>query len=511
VSAEGAIRDIVVAGGGITGWSAAAALKRRLPNVKVLLVNMLPPPDALADRIGTTLPSIGGFHGDVGLSEADTVARAGSAFRLGTLFEGWSEGAPGYVHAYGVHGQAFGTTSFHHQWVRAAKAGKAAPFDAFSPGAAMGKAGRFLHPRGEPGSPLASFEYGLQINVLRYAELMRAFARHLGVEEKTGDIVEVALRGGDGFVEALKLGDGSEVRGDLFVDCTGPRALVRSKLDDAFIDWNQWLLCDRVTFGEAPAMPDLPVLDRVEATPNGWRWQAASPLNTAVGMVFSSVAGGVAGGQKSGCGGVETSGGGYAGAGETLPEGVPIRQGRRPQPWLRNCVAIGDSAVAVEPLEWTNLHLAHSFIDRMVWMMPGRDCAPVELAEYNRQSEAEADRVRDFLVLHYVTSNRPEPFWREAAAVTPPDSLAHTLTLFQERGRLPFYEEETFTRDSWLSVLIGQGVMPRRTDPLTDTIPAAEAEQRMDLMRQTLDEMVDQLPPHAAYLQNFAQRALGRR
>ena len=480
----------MVAGGGITGWSAAAALRRRLPQVAVTLVAMAPPEDALADRVSTTLPSIGGFHGDLGLSEADTVARAGSAFRLGSVFQGWTEGLPAYVHAYGTHGQAFGATSFHHQWVRAAKAGRAAAFDAFSPGAAMGRAGRFLHPRGEPGTPLASFEYGLEINTLRYAELLRAYGRHLGVEERRADIVAVRLEGENGFVEALDLSDGSAVEGDLFVDCTGPRALVRSKLDDAFVAWDQWLICDRVAFGEAPPSPQLPVLDLVEATANGWRWQASAPHRTAVGIVFSSAAGAGAGGPG---------------------EGIAIRQGRRPQPWLKNCVAIGDSAVAVEPLEWTNLHLAHSFIDRMIWMMPDRDCAAVELAEYNRQCEAEANRVRDFLVLHYATAKRSEPFWREAAAVTLPDSLEHTLTLFKERGRLPFHEEETFTRDSWLSVLLGQGVMPRRTDPLTETIPAEEAAQRMDLMRQTLDEMVGQIPPHAAYLQNFAARAGARR
>ena len=83
------IRDVVVAGAGLAGWSAAAALKRKLPALSVTLVAGTPPVDALADRMAPTLPSIVGFHGDLGIGETDSVLRAGSGFRLGTLFEGW--------------------------------------------------------------------------------------------------------------------------------------------------------------------------------------------------------------------------------------------------------------------------------------------------------------------------------------------------------------------------------------------------------------------------------------
>jgi tryptophan halogenase len=139
-------------------------------------------------------------------------------------------------------------------------------------------------------------------------------------------------------------------------------------------------------------------------------------------------------------------------------------------------------------------------------MMPGPDFAPVELAEYNRQCEAEADRVRDFLALHYLASDRPEPFWREAAAAEPPNSLAHTLALFRERGRLPVYEEETFSRESWLAVLLGQGVIPRRLDPLTDSLPVEEARTAMAGMREAIVAAVAGAPTHGTYLSNLMRQ-----
>lgn len=485
-----AIRSVLVAGGGITGWSAAAALARKLPGFSITVLPIAPATDALADRIGGTLPSILEFHHDLGLTDADTILRAGSGLRLGTRFEGWSQGRPDYVHAYGDYGRPFGTASFHHHWLRAEKAGEAAPFDRHNAAAEIGRAGRFAPPNDDPASPLPGFLHALHINPPRYRELMRAFARHLGAIERPGEIAEVR-RGADGGISGLGLVDGSEATADLYIDCTGPRALLRGALGGDFEDWSQWLPCDRMLMAEGPPPADPPTLDDATAIEAGWRWQAASPARSSRGLVYSSA---------------------YmsdAEAAAALVDGaapIALRQGRLAEPWRRNCVAIGDAAVAVEPLEWTNLHLAHSAIDRVIAMMPDRDFAAVELADYNRQAGAEADRVRDFVALHYLVADRPEPFWQSAAAAEPPPSLAHTLGLFRERGRLPFHEEETFSRDSWAAVLIGQGALPRRVDPLIDPVGPQISNRAMTELRAAIAGIVPNLPTQADYLRRLARQ-----
>jgi tryptophan halogenase len=327
--------------------------------------------------------------------------------------------------------------------------------------------------------------------------MMRAFAEHVGVVVREGEFASVERDGESGRIAAVRLAVGGRIDAHLFVDCTGPGARLRSALDDRFEDWGAWLPCDRILFADAGPPAELPLLDRSIATASGWQWQAGSASRTAHGLVFASrhMDDEAAAQALSREGGVEAA---------DAP--IAIRQGRRSQPWLRNCVAVGDAAVAVEPLEWTNLHLAHSAIDRIIAMIPDRDFSPVELWDYNRQSAAEADRVRDFLALRYAISHRPEPFWREAAASEPPRSLAHTLALYAERGRLPFYEEETFTRDSWLAVLIGQGLMPRRTEPLIDAVPSAPVEQAMRRMRETIAGIIPALPTQAAYLNNYLRQ-----
>lgn len=494
----GPIRTVVIAGGGMVAWGCAAALRRQLPALEVTVIPLPVAPGALADRIASTLPSILDFHRDIGLGDYDPITRANCGFRAGTLFEGWVDGQGDYVHVYDRYGQQFGTTSFHNHWVRAARRGKIAPFDAHAPAAAMARAGRFLLPEQHPaGSPLAGFGFGLALDTVSYTAMLRAYAQHIGARERPATIAGVRLRGEDGFIEALALGDGGTIAADMFVDCTGPAALLQSELDEKFEDWSQWLPCDRVLMADAGVTEGQP-LDRAIAHPAGWRWAAANPARTSHGLVYSSA--------HLTDAKAERTLRGSAGAEPGAP--ITLRQGRRPQPWLRNCVAIGDAAISLEPLEWTNLHLAHNAIDRLVAMLPDRDCAPVELWDFNRQCAAETDRLRDFLVLHYVASRRTDPFWRDLRSVAPPASLGHTLSLFGERGRLPFYEDETFTRDSWLAVLIGQGVLPRRIDPLIDAIPPEQSDRAMAAMRDGLAAIVPTLPTYPVFLRTLKGQAI---
>lgn len=485
-----AIREVLVVGGGLVAWSAAAALRRKLPWLNVTIVPQPTPPAALADAMPCALPSILGFHADLGLSDQDTVLRTGSSYRLGSRISGWAEGRPDYFHGYGPYGQPIDAISFHLHWVRLAAAGVVSSFDDYSPAASLARAGRFVPPGAKRHPLFAGFEYGLQLDVALYRTMIRAFALHCGVRERPGGVTSVNLRE-DGFIDRVTLLDGSSCSADLFVDCTGPQAVLRGAIDDEREDWSDQLMCDRVLVAQGSPPGELLSYDEVTAMPAGWRWSASTPTHGRHGICYASAFcdDEAAAAALHGATGVEASG-----------PPVIIAAGTRRAPWRGNCVAVGEAATAIEPLEWTNLHLAHSAIDRIIAMMPGGDCAPVELAEFNRQSYAEAIRVRDFVLLHYAVSSRAEPFWRAVAATALPPSLAHTLALFKERGRLPVYDEETFARDSWLAVLFGQGILPRRADPLAETLSSIEVARMLADLHGAIDAGVPHFPIYAEYL-----------
>ncbi|MGN6376618.1 MAG: tryptophan 7-halogenase [Sphingomonas sp.] len=485
VPGERAIEHVAVVGGGLTGWSAAAALKRRLPELTVTLLAEAATAPGLIDHLPGALPSIHDFHADLGLGDGDAVHRTGAAYRLGTLMTGWATDRPDYVHGYGAHGPALPGGSFHLHWVRAQYDGAAPPFDQLAAGAALARAGRFATPVASSQDPFGRYGYGLTIDPPDYLAMLRAFAEHVGVSVDHRGVAGVAPTE-RGWVDRIVLDDGDTVRADLYLDCTGSAARLCAALDDEWEDWRRWLPCDRIIVASVPLRDAPSPLDRASAWAAGWRWSATGARSASEGIVYHADAT------------TDDNARQMLSGATTGP--MAFAAGTRPQPWRGNCVAIGEAATVIEPLGWSALHLVHSAIDRLITMFPDRELSGVEAADYNRQAHAEAERVRDFVLLHYAASSRPEPFWPQWREATLPASLEHSLALFRDRGRLPFYEHETFDRDEWLAVLIGQGVLPRRIDPLVRSYPAADAARHIAAWHAAIAAGVAARPPLAAFL-----------
>jgi tryptophan halogenase len=484
------IASIAVLGAGIVGLSAAIAFARALPGLTVTLIETPDDPAALADRLPGTLPSITGFHDRIGLHERDLLA-AGATHRLGTRLSDWSADGTSIVLAHGERGGAIAPGAFHQHWLNARRTGKVAAFDAFSVPAVLASAEKFAHPSDDPNTPISGFGYALRLDPPRYRDLLRALARHIGIVPVPGAFAGIE-RDADGRVATLLLADGRRVVADLYLDCSGPSAPLRSALDTQWGDWRTWLPVDRLLLGAALAQPPTPTEDRI-AVPAGWRF--ASPLRdrTLVGLAFAAD-------QTS-----DSSARRILPAGETI---VPVAPGARAEPWRHNVLALGDAAVVLDPLADANLHLAHAAILRAIDLLPGHDCAPIELAEYNRQSVRQASRVRDFQAAHFVPTGRTRgPFWKRAARLPRPDSLAHTLDQFAHRGRLPFYEDESFDKDDWHGLLLGLGMIPRIADPIASASPPEIIAATLQRLANATAALPSRLPPYPAYL---AQLERGR-
>jgi tryptophan halogenase len=127
-------------------------------------------------------------------------------------------------------------------------------------------------------------------------------------------------------------------------------------------------------------------------------------------------------------------------------------------------------------------------------------------AEFNRLTTMQYERVRDFLVLHYIANRRVgEPLWDYLRHMPIPDSLAHKLALFRSRGAAPNYQYGLFARDSWLSVLMGQGIMPTGYDRLADNYDLAAVEAKLSDFADRIARNVAAMPSHAAFIAQYCE------
>ncbi|MBN2973380.1 tryptophan 7-halogenase [Roseomonas aeriglobus] len=484
---------IVIAGGGSAGWMCAAALGRFLgPGFSVTLVE--------SDEIGivgvgeATIPQIRLFNQALGIDEDDFVRATGATFKLGIEFVGWGAAGDRYMHAFGDIGRDSGLAPFHHLWLRGQRDGLARPLAVYSLNNQAALAGRMQRGPARTASVLPDMPYAFHFDASLYAAYLRRFAEARGVTRVEGRIVEVVRDGQSGDVAALLLDRDRRIEGDLFLDCTGFRALlIEGVLGTGYEDWTHWLPCDRAMAVPSARADDFTPYTRATAHGAGWQWRIPLQHRTGNGVVYSSAHLSDEAARDRLLANLDS---------EPLADPRPLRftTGRRRALWKANVIAVGLASGFLEPLESTSIHMIQSAIERVLKLLPGRRIAPALRDEYNRQAVFEYERIRDFILLHYVANRRHEPFWQDRRETALPDTLRAKLDLWKASAQITREREELFTEVGWLQVLVGQGVMPDAWHPLADTMPAAQVAEFLDILPKLNAREVAQMPGHADFI-----------
>jgi tryptophan halogenase len=495
---------IVIIGGGTAGWMTAAGLARQLPGAdySVTLVE--------SDEIGTvgvgeaTLPHIKLFNDMLGLDEAQFMRETRATFKLGIEFCDWDKPGDRYIHPFGAFGEPWGGVEFQNHWLRARAGGRpVAPFEAYSYAVAAARANAFELPDENPKSIRSTYSYAYHFDAGLYAEFLRRWAIARGIARIEGQVNAIDRDQASGAISKVTLKSGQSIPGDLFIDCTGFRSLLLSgQFDVGWEDWTSWLPCDRALAVPCAHGGDFTPYTRATARPAGWQWRIPLQHRIGNGYIFSS-------NFLSQEDAQETLLANLDGAALAEPRLLRFSPGRRALSWRSNCVAIGLASGFLEPLESTSIYLIQAAVIDLINLMPtprmAKDGIDPRLAdEFNRLTVMQYERVRDFLVLHYTANRREgEPFWDYLRHMPIPDSLAHKLELFRARATAPNYQYGLFARDSWLSVLVGQGVMPERYDRLADTFDLDMVSARLEDFAGRIASGVAAMPSHADFIANY--------
>ncbi|HEY5806709.1 MAG TPA: tryptophan halogenase family protein, partial [Povalibacter sp.] len=276
------IRRVVIVGGGTAGWMAAASLSQYFAGTG-LAITLVESSDIGTVGVGeATIPAIRDFYRSLGIDEFELMRATQATAKLGIEFSDWSCPGASFMHPFGLFGAPARDVPFHQYWLRVRKLGAAAEFSAYSLAIALAKQNRFTRPHANPESPLSVFDWALHFDAALFAKYLREYSLRRGVTRLDRRIVDVQLRGTDGFIEALVLEGGETIPGDLFIDCSGFRGLlIEGALHSGYEDWTQWLPCDRAVAVPCARTGPLTPYTRATALEAGWQWRI--PLQHRIG------------------------------------------------------------------------------------------------------------------------------------------------------------------------------------------------------------------------------------
>ena len=482
---------VVIAGGGTSGWLSAFSLVSRLGSVlDITLVE--------SDQIGTigvgeaTIPTIRAFHQLIGIDEQEFMSATQATFKLGIQFDNWGQEKDSYFHAFGEIGQRSWMAEFHEFWMEAKAQGFGGSLDDYCLELKAAKANKFAKQAGK-----RSVNYAYHFNATAYATFLRTKSEDAGVKREEG-FIEQVTKDEIGNISSLILSNGKEVTGDFFIDCTGFRALlIGESLDVDYQDWSHYLAADSAIAVQTKAVEEPRPYTQSMAHSAGWQWRIPLQNRVGNGIVYSSKF-------LSDDDARSTLMENLTGEPISEPRQLRFTTGRREKAWHKNCVAIGLSSGFLEPLESTSIHLVTTALLRLMKMFPFGGNTGLLAEQYNREVKLEAETIRDFIILHYHLTERDDsPFWVHYRTMEIPESLAHRMALFKENGYVWLDDVGLFRVDSWVQVMMGQGITPEQHHKGSCVIPTDGLKEQMTALRNRVANSVAQLPQHSDFIKNY--------
>lgn len=491
------IKKFVIVGGGTAGWIAAATLGNifRHSEVEIELVE--------SDDIGVigvgeaTIPPLLTILESLGIDLADFIKHTQASFKLGIQFDDWHTIGEGYFHPFGTLGRSIDGHDFFQCWLKSKAEGDNTPLMAHSPEAVLAQQGRFFLPFEAQGTPLASTTFALHLDAVLAGKYLRKFAEKSGVKRTEG-LVESVSKSDKGFIKSVTLQSGVEIGGDFFIDCSGFKGLlIEEALETGYEDWSEFLPCNRAVTVQTENMGDTTPYTIATARAAGWTWRIPLQHRTGNGYVFCDK-------YCSDEEAIETLLSSIEGEPLTEPRVIPFTTGVRHKAWNQNCLALGLAQGFLEPLESTAIHLVSKSLALFVRLFPTAECDTQLSDEFNRRVRQDYEEIRDFLVLHYCTTQRDDtPFWRWCQQMELPVKLKAKLDLFKVHGGLIPGTEELFQPTSWYAVFDGMGVEPIGYNPTLDAIDYHKLKQSLHSGKTAIQTCAATQPSHDEFLRTY--------
>ncbi len=515
---EGQIKHILIAGGGTAGWLSAAYLNRALgKNVKVTLVA-----SEEIGRIGVgeaTIPTMRNTMNFLGFQEEEWMPRCNATYKMALRFVNWKY-APGTVENDAYY------HPFSHERETISHVFNAPFFPFIGEGVSSsylwhknridGDTTSFVHkthiephlcdqklsPRVVNGKPqITSYAYHFDASKLAQYLMLKSVER--GVNFHDDKIIGVNKHE-NGHIKSILTEKSGEMEADFFIDCTGMRALlIGDALNVPFEDYASSLFMNSavaVHRHNNPEQDGILPYSNITALSAGWSWDIPLFDRNGTGYVYSDnfITPDKAETELRNLMGEKSA--------DFTAKHLKFKVGKYKDVWSKNCLAIGLSGSFLEPLESTSIFFSEFQLGLFLNHFPDKSCNPSVANHFNDIFTEKFEEVRDFLIMHYVLSNREDTaFWKSVMHETIiPESLQERLNFFkQQLPSMNGLKLSIFPPKSYTCILDGMGHIPNHKYPLLANLDLERARKEQMEFEKLRDEIITQQPDHYEWLKQM--------
>lgn len=407
------VKNIAVIGGGSAGLIAATVLRRRL-DIQVDVIH-----SKNIGIIGVGEGSTEHFNEYLefmNINPYDIIKYCDATYKAGIMFEGWSDRP--YLHSIISR---FDKKFSQYNYVYAKQIAENAEYFNYKSIWDNKINTWFLNKPNE--IPFAQFHF----NTYKLNEFLSNIALSMGINIIEDDIQEVLLDN-DGSIKTL-LGTNSQYSYDFYIDSTGFKRLLMSKLGAKWQSYGKYLKMKAAITFQTPDTENYNLWTLSKAMDAGWLFRLPVWGRYGNGYIFDSdyITKEKAKQEVEKCFGCDID----------VGKEFKFDPGCLDRAWIKNCCAIGISGSFVEPLEATSIGttIQQSFLLMHRLTNYNEDT----INRYNQSFSDIMNNIRDFVILHYLTKKTNTQFWKDASNIELPDSLKSRLEVWKHK--LPIDED----------------------------------------------------------------------
>jgi tryptophan 7-halogenase len=493
------IKDILIVGGGTAGWMTAALLNRFLPPGKCR-ITLVESADVGIIGVGeATVPPLVRYLRSLGIDEDEFMVATHASYKLGIKFINWRNGDDALWHPFGPIGGTIDHTQIFHFWLKELREGReSGSYYDYSLQALLSEKHKAPRSLRQSTKIIEMGSYAYHLDAKEFAGFLARLCVKRGVRHVIDNVrgVEQDERG---FLRHVLTEKHGPLAADLFIDCTGfAGLLIEKKLGDPYISWSDYLFCDRAWALPQDYDAKMAPYTQSTALKSGWEWRIPLSHRVGSGYVFSSrfISDEAAAQELLAHNNLD--------ADKAEPRLLRMRVGRRTNFWIKNCLSVGLASGFLEPLESTGIYLIQKSASLLLDLFPDKAFDEVLVRHYNTMMGKAYDEVRDFIILHYVLTEREDTeFWKANRRIALPDSLAATLDLYEQTGVVNWENHSLFGETSFLAIAAGFGRLPKRHLPRADYSNEIKAREILARMKEGNAQLAQTLPDHGDFIREL--------